>query len=321
MRMWARPLCTLLVIASVVFATPAVASSVVIGTGSIYGVYFQVGRGICQLVTSNLEGVDCSAVPTAGSLFNLDGIRDGVFEIGVVQSDWQYHAVRRTGPFANVDRGFNNLRALFSVHGEPFTLVARRDSGIRTLDDLVGRRVNIGNPGSGQRATMQVLMEAKGWTEESFELAEELPASQQSLALCNGRIEAMVYTVGHPNKSIADATDVCDAVIVEVSGREVDKLVADHPYYSYTTIPGELYKGNPDPVKTFGIRATVVADRNLDEKTAYGVVKTVFENLDEFRKFYPAFGNLKPEIMATKGLTAPLHRGAESYFREKGLPH
>ena len=129
----------------------------------------------------------------------------------------------------------------------------------------------------------------------------------------------MVYTVGHPNKSIADATDVCDAVIVEVSGREVDKLVAGHPYYSYTTIPGELYKGNPDPVKTFGIRATVVADRNLDEKTAYGVVKSVFDNLDRFRKMYPAFANLKPETMAAEGLTAPLHRGAESYFRETGI--
>ena len=319
MKKWAKLLSTLLVGAGVILASPAAASSVVIGTGSIYGVYFQVGRGICHLITENLEGIDCSAVPTAGSLFNLDGVRDGAFQIGVAQSDWQYHAVRRTGPFVNVDRDFKKLRALFSVHGEPFTLVARRDSDIRTLDDLVGRRVNIGNPGSGQRATMKVLMKAKGWTLESFKSTEELPASQQSLALCSGRIDAMVYTVGHPNKSIAKATDLCDAVIVEVSGSEVDKLIADHPYYSAATIPGGLYKGNPDPVRTFGIHATVVTSKNLDEETAYGIVSTVFENLDEFRKFYPAFANLKPETMAADGLTAPFHRGAERYYRENGL--
>ncbi len=319
MRKWTRALCALLVIAGAGFAAPVAASVVVIGTGSIYGVYFQVGRGICQLVARNLEGVDCSAVPTKGSLFNLDSVRDGAFDIGIVQSDWQYHSFNRTGKFAHVDLGYEDLRALFSVHGEPFTLVARRDSGIGSLDDLVGRRVNIGNPGSGQRATMEVLMEAKGWTRESFLLAEELPASQQSLALCDGRIDAMVYTVGHPNKSIAKATEACDAVIVEVGGPAVDKLVADNPYYSYTTIPGGLYKGNPDPVKTFGVRATVVVNRDLDETTAYGIVKTVFENLDEFRDFYPAFASLNPESMVTDGLTAPHHRGAERYFREKGM--
>lgn len=301
-------------------AQPAVAESdIVIGTGSVLGVYFQVGRGICGLVNQNVAGVRCSAVPTAGSLFNLDSVRDYAFEVGIVQSDVQYKAFKRTGGLEFVDVGYENIRSLFSVHGEPFTLVARRDSGIGSLSDLEGRRVNLGNPGSGQRATMQVVMDAMGWTPKSFALAGELPASQQSLALCHGQIEAMIYVVGHPNKSITKATDLCDAVVVRVEGPQIDQLVARNPYYSYMTIPGGIYNGNDEPVRTFGVRATVVVAEDMDDDMAYAIVKAVFDNLDKFRRMYPAFGQLDPKRMASEGMAAPLHKGAERYYREKGL--
>lgn len=299
---------------------PAVAQQdIVIGTGSIYGVYFQVGRGVCGLVNQNLPDIKCSAVPTAGSLFNMDSVRDFAFEAGIVQSDVQYNAYNRTGDLQFVDVGYENIRSLFSVHGEPFTLVARRDSGIGSLADLEGRRVNLGNPGSGQRATMQVVMDAMRWTPESFTLAGELPAAQQSLALCHGQFEAMVYVVGHPNKSVAKAAELCDAVLVDVEGPQIDQLVARNPYYSYMTIPAGVYKGNDAPVRTFGVRATVVVNEDLDEDLVYGIVKAVFDNLDKFRRMYPAFGQLDPKRMVREGLTAPLHEGAIRYYREKGL--
>lgn len=299
---------------------PAAAErDIVIGTGSVYGVYFQVGRGICGLVNQNVEGVKCSAVPSAGSLFNMDSVRDFAFEVGIVQSDVQYNAYKRTGGLEFVDVGYENIRSLFSVHGEPFTLVARRDSGIGSLADLEGRRVNLGNPGSGQRATMQVVMDAMGWQPESFALAGELPASQQSLALCHAQFEAMVYVVGHPNKSVDKATELCDAVLLDVEGPQIDQLVARNPYYSYMTIPAGVYKGNDRPVRTFGVRATVVVSEDLEEEIAYQIVRAVFENLDKFRRMYPAFGRLNPDRMMREGLTAPLHEGAARYFREKGM--
>jgi len=294
-------------------------TEIVIGTGSVLGVYFQVGRGICRLVERYTDGVECSAVPTLGSRFNMDSVQLNAFEVGIVQSDVQYWAVTGTGEFEYVDLNYDNLRSLFSVHGEPFTLVARRESGIRSLSDLEGRRVNLGNPGSGQRATMQVVMDAMGWTIKSFGFAGGLPAAQQSLALCHGRVEAMVYVVGHPNKSIEKATDLCDAVLVDVEGPEIDRLVATYPYYSYMTIPGGIYRGNEKPVDTFGVRATVVVSEDLDEDIVYAIVKAVFDNLDTFKKMYPAFGVLDPQRMVREGLTAPLHRGAERYYREKGL--
>lgn len=319
-----KGLAALAVLLGLSWAGPApsasAASEIVIGTGSVYGVYFQVGRAICKLVNRVSKDLNCSAVPTAGSRFNTDSVRDNAFELGIVQSDVQFKAFRRTGDHMEfVHLGYENLRSLFSVHGEPFTLVARRDSGIRVLSDLEGRRVNLGNPGSGQRATMGVVMETMGWTDKSFAFAGGLPASQQSNALCAGEIEAMVYVVGHPNKSITAATEECGAVIVNVEGPEIDRLVAQNPYYSYMSIPGGMYKGNIRPIVTFGVRATVVVSEDLDEDIAYAVTKAVFDNIEEFKKMYPTFGALDTRSMIVEGLTAPLHEGARRYFKEKGL--
>ncbi len=301
-------------------AGPARSVEVTIGTGSRAGVYFQVGRAICRLVNAGTpdHGVACAAPSTAGSIFNLQRIRGGALQFGVVQSDWQYHATNGTSRFSGAGADAD-LRALFSVHGEPFTVVARRDSGIRTFDDLKGKRVNIGNPGSGQRATMEVVMEAKGWDKSVFSLANELPASQQSLALCHDRVQAMVYSVGHPNASVGQAAGLCDAIIVEVKGPVIDKLVAENPFYAYTQIPGGIYTGNLDPVTTFGVMATVVSSATVDADTLYSIVKAVFDNLDKFKKMHPAFGTLEPERMIRDGLSAPLHEGAKRYFREQGL--
>ena len=303
----------------VIFAPRLKAEDILIGTGSTAGVYYQVGRAVCRLVNKKAEGITCEALPTEGSLFNLSNVQGGAIEIGLVQSDWQYHAVKGTGSFKFMDASFADLRALFSVHSEPFTVVARRDAGIRSLEDLKGRRVNIGNPGSGQRGTMEAVMAAMGWDKDVFQLAEELPASQQSLALCHNRVQAMVYTVGHPNASVSKATGLCDAVIVEVGGPVIEKLVSENPFYAFTTIPGGMYPGNPDAVTTFGVKATLVTSAGVSADVIYAVVKAVFGNLDRFRKMHPAFGMLEPEKMMTEGLSAPLHEGAVRYFKEKGL--
>ena len=310
------------VLAAALFAWPTAASQaqdIVIGTGSTSGVYYPAGRAICRLVERNVEGLTCSAQPTAGSLANLSNLAGGAIEIGIAQSDWQYYAVTGTGPVEFMDTGFGNLRAVFSLHGEPFTVVARRDAAIETFDDLKGKRVNIGNPGSGQRATMEVVMAEKGWSKKDFLLAEELPADQQSLALCHDRVQAMVYTVGHPNPSVGQAAGLCDAILVNVTGAAIDKLVAENPFYAITTIPGGMYEGNPDSVTTFGVKATVVSSAEVDSELIYAVVKAVFDNLDVLRRMHPAFGVLDAEAMAREGLSAPLHEGAARYFREKGL--
>ncbi len=292
---------------------------VTIGTGGQTGVYYVVGQSICKLVNrgTSRHNIKCTAPSTGGSVANLNAIKQGEQDMGVAQSDWQYHAYNGTSKFE--EQGANkNLRAVFSVHAEPFTVVARSDSGVKTFDDLKGKRVNIGNPGSGQRGTMEVLMEKKGWTNDTFKLASELKSAEQSQALCDNKVDAIVFTVGHPNGSIQEASTSCAAIVVPVTGPEVDTLVSANPYYSTAKIPGGMYKGTDADVSTFGVRATFVSSTNTDADTIYEVVKAIFDNFDRFKRLHPAFANLDPKEMISAGLSAPLHDGAARYYKEKG---
>ena len=301
-------------------ATASANTFITIGTGGVTGVYYPTGGAICRLVNKGRKehGIRCSVESTGGSVYNLNTIRAGELDMGVAQSDWQYHAYHGTSKFE--EQGPNkDLRAVFSVHAEPFTVVARKDSGIKTFDDLKGKRVNIGNPGSGQRGTMEVVMAAKGWTMDDFSLVSELKAAEQSQALCDNKIDAMIYTVGHPNGSIKEATTSCDTVLVSVDGPVIEKLVADNAYYRMAVIPGGMYAGSPDDVTTFGVGATFVSSTNTPADTVYQVVKAVFENFDDFRKLHPAFANLQKAQMVKDGLSAPLHDGAARYYKEAGL--
>ncbi len=291
---------------------------ITIGTGGQTGVYFVVGQSICRLVNrgSADHGLKCTAPSTGGSIENINAINAGDMDMGVAQSYWQFHAYNCSSQFEG-DK-FDNLRAVFSVHGEPFTVVARADSGIESFDDMFGKRVNVGNPGSGQRATMDVVLGAMGKSDADFALASELKPAEQSAALGDNKVDAIIYTVGHPNGSIQEATSTVDAKLVNVTGDAIDKLVADNPYYAKATIPGGLYKGNDEDVQTFGVKATFVTSADVDEDVVYTVVKAVFDNFDRFKGLHPAFANLNEEEMIADGLSAPLHPGAEKYYKERG---
>ncbi|MCG6883923.1 MAG: TAXI family TRAP transporter solute-binding subunit [Silicimonas sp.] len=306
--------------AALLTASGAVAQErfITIGTGGQTGVYFVVGQSICRLVNrgSADHGLKCTAPSTGGSIANINAIKAGDMDMGVAQSDWQFHAYNGSSQFEG-DK-FDGLRAVFSVHGEPFTVVARADAGISNFDDLFGKRVNVGNPGSGQRATMDVVLGAMGKSDADFALASELKPAEQSAALGDNKVDAIIYTVGHPNGSIQEATSTVDAKLVNVTGDAIDKLVADNPYYAKATIPGGLYKGNDEDTQTFGVKATFVTSADVADDVVYTVVKAVFDNFDRFKGLHPAFANLKEEDMIADGLSAPLHPGAEQYYKERG---
>jgi uncharacterized protein len=291
-----------------------------IGTGAVTGVYYPAGGAICRLVNRDRaeHGIRCGVESTGGSIFNINAIRSGELEFGVAQSDWQFHAFNGTSQFEETG-AFEGLRAVFSLHPEPFTVVARADAGITNFDDLAGKRVNIGNPGSGQRGTMDVVMEAMGWTLDTFAQATELPPAEQSLALCDNNVDAIIYTVGHPSGAIQEATTACDTVLVNVDNDAIRALVADRPYYRMATIPGGMYRGSAEDVTTFGVGATFVSSADVPEEVVYQVTRAIFENLDQFTSLHPALANLDPAEMASDGLSAPLHDGAARYFSEAGL--
>ena len=291
-----------------------------IGTGGVTGVYYPAGGAICRLVNRDRaeHGIRCGVESTGGSVFNVNAIRSGELEFGVAQSDIQYHSFNGSSQFAEAG-AFEGLRAMFSLHPEPFTVVARADAGISSFQDLRGKRVNIGNPGSGQRATMDVVLDAMGWSVSDFAVASELPPAEQAQALCDNNVDAMVYTVGHPSGAIQEATTACDTVLVNVTGPEIEALIAENPYYRVAVIPGGMYRGSADDVTTFGVGATFVTSTDVSEEVAYQVTRAIFENLDQFKALHPALEILVPEEMVADGNSAPLHDGAVRYYREAGL--
>ncbi|MCY4335169.1 MAG: TAXI family TRAP transporter solute-binding subunit [Litoreibacter sp.] len=290
-----------------------------IGTGGVTGVYYPTGGAICRLVNRDRKehGIRCAVESTGGSVYNINTIKAGELEFGVAQSDWQFHAFNGTSKFS--DNPFPGVRAMFSVHPEPFTLVVRGDSGIDSFEALKGKRVNVGNPGSGQRATMEVVMDAFGMSMDDFALATEYKGSEMAKQICDDNIDAMIYTIGHPAAAIKEAATTCDVKLVDVSGAPIDKLVADNPYYRTATIPGGMYAGTDGDTTTFGVGATFVTSDSVSDDVAYIVAKAVLSNLDDFRGLHPAFANLDAKQMISDGLSAPLHPGAEKAYKELGL--
>jgi uncharacterized protein len=291
---------------------------ITIGTGGVTGVYYAAGGAICRLVNKDRakHGIRCSVESTGGSVFNINTIKAGELDMGVAQSDVHFNAAKGMGPFK--DGPFKELRAVFALHPEPVTVVARKEANVKSFADFKGKRFNVGNPGSGTRSSLEELIGAMGWKLSDFSLASELKADEHGPALCDGKIDGFFYLVGHPSANIQDPTTVCGAKLVSVTGPAVDKLVKDKPYYAKATIPAGLYPNNPQPTQTYGVLATFVSSSKVPADTIYAVVKGVFDNFDEFKKLHPALANLDPKSMITDGLSAPLHDGAVKYYKEKG---
>jgi TRAP transporter TAXI family solute receptor len=292
---------------------------ITIGTGGVTGVYYAAGGAICRLVNKDrkVHNIRCSVESTGGSVFNINTIKAGELDMGVAQSDVQFNATKGVGQFKDAG-AFGDLRAVFSLHPEPFTVLSRKEANIKSFTEFKGKRFNVGNPGSGTRASMEELLGAMGWKMSDFALAAELKADEHGPALCDGKIDGFFYAVGHPSANIQDPTTTCGAKLVSLTGPAVDKLVKEKAYYARATIPGGLYPNNPQATETYGVLATFVSSAKTPPESIYAVVKAVFDSFDEFKKLHPALANLKPETMIKDGLSAPLHDGAVKYYKEKG---
>lgn len=290
-----------------------------IGTGGQTGIYYVAGQSICRFLNrgESSHGLTCNALPSAGGVANVQGIRNGSFMFGFMQADHQYKALQGLPPF-DEEGPLTDLRALFSLQSEVFTVLARRDAAISRFDDLKGKRVNIGNPGSGQRETLEEIMRAKGWDSSVFAMAAELRAAEQASALGDNNIDAMTYFVGHPNAAIQEATTTTDALLIPVSGVEIDQLLAAKAYYSKAEIAGGMYPGNPKPTPSIGSKAVFSTSAQVSSEVVYQLVKAVFDNLERFKLLHPAFAELQEAEMISSGLSAPLHEGALRYYRERG---
>jgi TRAP transporter TAXI family solute receptor len=281
-----------------------------IGTGGVTGVYYAAGGAICRLVNKDRakHGYRCSVESTGGSVANINAIKAGDLDFGVAQSDAQF----------NEKAKFPELRSVFSLHPEPLTLVVRKESGIKSPADLKGKRVNVGNPGSGTRSSVDLFLSTAGLKSSDFTLTSELKADEHGAALCDNKIDAFFYVVGHPSANIQDPMTSCGAQLVNITGPAVDKLTASNPFLSDARVPAGTYPSQKTELDTYGVLATVVTSAAKSEEEVYVFTKALFDNFEDFKKLHPAFAGLQPEKMAKAGLSAPLHPGALKLYKEKG---
>ena len=295
-----------------------------IGTNLVTGLYYPTGGALCRMLikTRDIFGLRCLVESTNGSTANIRGLRDGDLEFGIVQSDWQFHAVRGNGVFRAGGPGggpVKDLRAVFSLHAEALTIAVKDDSAIRSFDQLRGKRVNAGADGSGPRILFDALVAASGWRAADFAGLTDLAGAEQIKALCEGAIDAAVLMTAHPAMAAQELRARCAVRFIAVSGEAVDRLIKDRPYYAKTIIPAALYPGMGEDVPTLGVRATLVALSTTSADTVYALVKSVFDRFEDFTALHPGLAGLRKEEMISSAITAPLHEGALRYFREAGL--
>jgi hypothetical protein len=292
---------------------------VTIGTGGQTGVYYTAGQSVCRFLNRAevQPPIKCNAPSTAGSVTNIVSLQSGEYEFGFIQSDHQHKALKGLAPF-DKKGPIDELRAVFSLQTEILTVVARDDSGIKAFDDLKGKRVNIGVPGSGSRDTFEEVMKARGWSNTDFALAGELKPAEMASALGDNNLDVITYVVGHPSGAIQEALTNVKARLIPVEGPEIEKFLQGADYYTAAEIPAGLYPGVDEPVPSIGGKAVLAATTQTDPEIVYQLVKAVFDNLERFKRLHPAFADLEAKNMIRVGLTAPLHEGAQRFYKEKG---
>lgn len=294
--------------------------NVTIATGRVGGLYHPVGGAICKLVNENrvAHGISCTVEITGGSIPNIKDLREGDVDLALTQSDALHNAFYGNGPFRG-EESFKDLRLVFGLYIEHFTVVARGGRNMDTFEDLKGKRVYVGEEGSSRRSAMDVLMEAHGWTGEEVTDVSTFEGANLAEALCDGEFDAFVYMIGHPNPTVREAATLCDIKLVDVSSSIIKKLARQNPFYVSSVIKGDTYRGNLRDTPTLGATSMLATSAKVDPNVIYQVTKAYFENLKLLQALSPLFLSLTQEQMAETDLDIPFHEGALKYFSEVGL--
>ena len=300
---------------------PAFDGELTIATGRVTGLYYMAGGVVCDQINrnKNRNHLDCGVISTDGSIANILALKNGTVQLAIARSDWQHHAYHGTDIFTS-EGTFENMRTLFSLHPESFTVVTRNDPSIKEFANIRGKQINLGRLGSGQRAAIELFLAELGLSRNDFDSAQQFSPSEMSNALCTGDVDVLFLAVGHPNTQVAESANACKTKLIPFKDDDIKSVMAGHPYYVRTTIPIDTYDiENQDDIESFGVRATVLTTKDLPEEVAYEIVKAVFNDLARVQGTHAAFRNLVAQNMASEGLSAPLHPGALRYFEEHGL--
>lgn len=307
-----------LIFTSILTINTFAAEFITIGTGGVTGTYYPTGQALCKFVNKYKKEskIRCSIESTAGSVYNVNTINLGELDFGIAQSDIVYQAINAKGVFKN--NPIKKLKSVMAIYPELLTLVTRKDSNINKLEDIKGKRINLGNPGSGNEATTMLLLESNNIKKSDLLLAATYKASEMPDALRDKKIDGYFYMVGHPTANIKDAANSVDINIVELDTKYTDLLISKYPYFTKSNIAANLYRNQKNQIQTIGVKALLIVNEDIDKNTVYLLTKAILENFEEFKKIHPAYSKLTKESLL-EGLSAPLHEGAIKYYKEIGL--
>ena len=306
--------------AAAVPTTQQTGHRVILGTGPVTSASYAVGGSLSRIINDSRSdhGVRCSVVATEGSIANIDALREGTIDLGIVQSDWLHHAYHGTDLFA-VDGAFTTLRSLMPLFPQPLTVLTRDQSGIDSLSDLKGKIVNMGAPNSGERASLQLLFAELGWSPADFAEISHHTGDDQRRALCDGDIDAMMVKVAHPNGAVKRIMQSCQARLVAAKGDSVAALSVNHPYYSPTAIAAEIYDQDTGVIASLGVTSVLLTTADLPPTVARVITEKIYANLKRLQAENPIFRRIEKSNFLSPDLPAPPHAGAAEYTEKNGL--
>jgi len=292
-----------------------------IGSGSMTGVYYPVASGIAKIINENLgdQGIRANARSTGGSAYNVKAIDQGQLQAALAQNDVIYFAYNGlTETFEG--KPVKSIRGIATLYPEFLHILAGADSGIHSIADLKGKKVYVGDIGSGVEQTTKRVFEAAGMSFDDLAQAVHGKAGQAIELLQDGKIDAMFYVVGAKSSAMQQATEIAKAYFIELPIDIIAKLTEKFPYYTQVIIPPNTYKGQNLSVATIGVMATFIVREDVPEDVVYKIAKLLFQDkVEDFKKIHPALGTFFTADKALNGMTIPLHPGAAKFFQEIGV--
>lgn len=289
------------------------ATKITMGTGGTTGTYYAFGGVISNVLNGKNVGVNINVTSTGASKANIFLVNDGEADMAIVQNDVMDYAYNGSDLFADegATTGFSTVAALYA---EVCQVVASGD--LKEIGDLKGKRVSVGDAGSGVEFNARQILEAYGITFDDIQV-NNLGFGDSAEALKDGKIDAFFCTAGAPTTAIVELATTNSINLLEIDDEHAKALSDAHPFYTTYPIPGGSYKGVDNDVQTVAVKATIIASPKLSDDVVYNFTKALFDNKDEIASTHSKGEELDPEY-AVSGISVPFHPGAEKYFKEIG---
>ncbi len=287
----------------------------ILATGGTSGTYYAFGGVLANLWNTKIENMNVTAQSTGASAENLRLINNGDAEYATVQNDVMDYAFNGTDMFNG--NKLENLASVCTLYPEVVQIAASKDSGIKSVHDLRGKRVSVGDAGSGVEFNVKQIFEGYGMTFDDIK-KNNLSFKESAEGIQNGTLDACFITAGVPNAALQELAFTAGLILIPVNGPEADSIMSKYSYYTKTVIPAGTYKGTDVDTEAVAIKATLAVNKDLDESVVYNMTKTIFENLEELGNAHAKGKEITAEKAIT-GISVPFHPGAAKYFKELGL--